>query len=82
MIFGVRPRLEVWETNSATKLLRKLRELGRDRVQICGMISEHGALSVSSIRALNAYLTHHGARGTHRFAWYDLQRDVALKWVS
>lgn len=82
-------RLYVSEFNSSRRLLKELRRLGRQKIRVRGMISGRGALDRSSLRALNCYLEFtqwHGingrAWGLHRFAWHDLQREVALRWVS
>jgi hypothetical protein len=81
-------RLFVTEHNSARRLLKDLHRLGRARIEIRGMISEAGALERASIRALNCYLRYLYSRKSfrqlagerHRFAWYAMQREVAMAW--
>ncbi len=83
-------RLFVSEFNSSRRLLMELWRLGRKRIRVRAMISVHGALDRSSLRALNCYLEHcYGqiscrtmrSGTTHRHAWYDLQRAVGFRWI-
>ena len=90
ILYGSGGRLFVSEYNHSRRLLKELWRLGKERIRVRGMISTLGALDRSSVRALNCYLEHcyatnswrYMASGnTHRHAWYDLQRAVALRWV-
>jgi len=90
ILYGGGPRLFVSEHNSSRRLLKELHRLGKSGIRVRGMISERGALARTSLAALNCWLAHfYGPRsltqiradGLHRFAWYDVQRTVALEWV-
>lgn len=89
ILYGSGARLYVNEYQASHRLLKELWRLGRKRIEIRGMISTLGALDSSSVRALNCYLQHfYGKKSlsqvrcrAHRLAWYDLQRDCALRWV-
>lgn len=85
-----RARLSVFETVDAGKLMRELSRCAIDGVRIRGMLCELGALTPRSRNTLNCFLRNGGLRlfqksqggGSvmHRFAWYELQRYLGLRW--
>lgn len=89
ILYGGGPRFFVSEFQASNRLLKELWRLGRKKIDVRGMISTCGALDRASVRALNCYLQHcYGQKSLaqvrckcHRFAWYELQREIALRWV-
>ena len=93
ILSGNKGRWDVFETANAHTLMREFQRLGEERVRIRGVISSVGILHPRSLNALNCFLRHgeglrffkrgetRGAK-YHRFAWYDFQKYLALRWVS
>ena len=89
VFFYGRQRMNVFESNSSRRLLRELWKCGRKKITVRGVICSRGALSRSSVRALNVFLqccsTLRGVNApfafSHRHAWLDLQREIDARWV-
>jgi len=95
VIYGRGQTINADEHNHAGRLLRQLDKLGRSGQRVKGMVSNSGALDVSSIRALNCFLRYgpgvsavnraagHSSGRTwfNKFDWQDFCRHVGLRWV-
>jgi hypothetical protein len=93
LIYGNARRLNADEHNHAGRLLKTLDWIGRERIALRAVIRGNRVLSRESLSALALYL-HYGNglmafRRTlptnawrHRYAWEELQRLLALRWVK
>lgn len=82
-------RYYVQEFNSSRRLLKTLWRLGREQIEIRGLMSGLGSASPRSTAALNCYLVHLFSQQTlrqlragqlHRFTWHEMQRTVPIEW--
>ena len=91
VLYGVGRNWHADEHNHAGRLMRQLEHFAREGIAVRGMICERGALTRSSIRALNCYLRHVGTLrrfrevaypfgGNNRHGWAEFQRHVGLVW--
>lgn len=79
------------EHNHAGRLMRLMDRLARKKIAVVGMVCERGALTRSSIRALNCYLHHTGSltkfrnvvmfAANNRHGWAVFQTHVGLRWA-
>jgi len=93
ILSGNKGRWAVFEAKNAATLMREFARCGREDVRIRGVVCNLGALHPRSLRALNCFLRHSGglrlfAKSTkygniaHRFAWYEFQQYLGLRWVG
>jgi len=92
ILSGNKGRWAVFEAQSSTLIMRELSRCGQEGIRIRGMMCELGALHPRSLRTLNCFLRISGglrlfAKSTsygsimHRFAWYEFQTYLSLRWV-
>lgn len=91
LMLGDEPVREVFETNSANRLMRKISECGRDGVRIRAIMTADGLADRRSINALNVFLRH--SRGLQffarcaqmpwqsRYGWREFRRFIGLRFV-
>ena len=93
VLYGNGRNFHADEHTHAGRLLRQLDDFARSGIAVRGMICERGALTRSSIRALNCYLRHVGSLsrfrglaypfgGLNKYGWQEFQRHVGLVWVA
>lgn len=93
LIYGDGRRLHADQHNHAGRLLKTLDWLGRESITLRSIVRPNAVLSRESLRALALYLRYGNGltafRRTlptnawrHRYAWEELQRLLALRWVK